>query len=171
MRSTWITTMQMQGGWLAALLMGFFASGSASAGDLPPADRIPACSTPWLCKDKDCGKWGTGPRPDCRTPATKLKFVSLQVNAGGVVSNYVGDSGLEKAPGTSRILVPPWGIVAASIKDETEGWIAKEFTYDEVERWRNLQVLGRAPSIDPRSRRPELYGVITESAAPKQASK
>lgn len=79
-----------------------------------------------------------------------------------VVSNYVGQSGLENAQGTSRIVVPPWGTVVAAVKGEAEGWAAKEFTYDEVERWRNLQVVGRAPSIDPRSRRPELYKVITE---------
>lgn len=79
-----------------------------------------------------------------------------------IVSNYVGASGLEQAQGTSRILVPPFGNVAASIKGETEGWIAKEFVYDDVVRWRNMQVVGRAPVIDPRSRRPELYNVITE---------
>jgi predicted amidohydrolase len=82
-----------------------------------------------------------------------------------VVSNYVGNSGLEHAQGTTRILVPPFGQPAAAIKSEQEGWIAREFTHDEVERWRNLQVVGRCPVIDPRSRRPELYGVITEGAA------
>ncbi|MCX5658954.1 MAG: carbon-nitrogen hydrolase family protein, partial [Planctomycetota bacterium] len=79
-----------------------------------------------------------------------------------VVSNYVGDSGLEQAQGTSRLIVPPFGTVVASVKGEQEGWAAKEFTYDEVTRWRNMEVVGRAPVIDPRSRRPELYGVITE---------
>jgi len=314
----------------------------------PKKEWIPACRTPWLCEGKDCGHWGTGPRPACRTPEAKMKFVSLQLNVSGktrdervtaaiglveraakaegpgiyllpeyslcplstpasavanqeavpgpmtnrfaelakklniwvavgmsekspdpkkpynaiviigphgqlhryhkthlfepgvegsfretqiftpgeslevfdiegwrigvmicfdgnfpevprvlalkgaqvilyangrnlvgpeaevacasnaaavIVANYVGPSGLEHAQGTSRILVPPFGQPAAAIKGETEGWVAKEFTYDEVERWRNLQVVGRAPSIDPRSRRPELYSVITEGAA------
>jgi predicted amidohydrolase len=82
-----------------------------------------------------------------------------------LVANYVGKSGMDTGQGTSRIITPQGGGLWAksvAVEGEKEGWVAKEFEYAEVERWRNLQVLGRCPVIDPRSRRPELYGVLTE---------
>ncbi len=82
-----------------------------------------------------------------------------------VVCNYTGNTPTERAMGTSRILEPPWAGVVAAIQGAQQGWIAKEYLYSDIARMRNLEVIGRAPFIDPRSRRPELYGPITDNDA------
>jgi len=83
------------------------------------------------------------------------------------VSNHVKNNGLEEGQGGAKVLTPPQGLWAKPVvaPEGKEGWAAKEFIYDELERWRNLPVLGRAPTIDPRSRRTDLYGVITAGVA------
>ncbi len=85
-----------------------------------------------------------------------------------LVANYVGYSGMDTGLGTSRIITPPQDNWAKPVvvEGQKEGWIAKELIYEDVERWRNLEVVGRCPTIDPRSRRPELYGILTEGAGP-----
>lgn len=93
----------------------------------------------------------------------EAEYASAANSVVVVVCNYVGTTPTEQATGGSRIIEPPWGSVAAAIKEPKEGWIAKKYVYGEVERMRNYAVPGRAPFIEPSSRRPELYGLITEN--------
>lgn len=106
-----------------------------------------------------------------KTAGTESEVASASDVLIVAVANHVGDNGVVQGLGSSRVITPPQGLWAKPVwaPEGQEGWIAKSFSRDDVDRWRNLPVLGRSPTIDPRSRRLDLYGVITRDPGALQA--
>jgi predicted amidohydrolase len=74
-----------------------------------------------------------------------------------VVSNPVGHNGFEETRGTSRIIDPLGGSLAAP--ERRAGWVAKTFRHEDL-----LALRRDGCSIRPGLRRPELYGTLVGGA-------
>lgn len=100
--------------------------------------------------------------PNARGPiGPEADVVATTSIAAVVVSNPIGHGGDGERGGTSRIILPPWG-ASVSVKDKTQGWIAKVIRHDDLVRWR-----AEACSMRPELRRPELYRPLTDDSSKK----